>query len=174
VAARRVRPSGCLHAIAIEWRMIARVQHRARAAGERAPNIAARVASVYELPYPDDFFDVIYMITVTGEIPDPMRALREFRRVLKLAGTLAVSEIPVDPDYPWASTVTRWAAASLALAPRAGFGPRSERLKKPPPARADIVPPHLPGADDAVGQEQHQQNVDHADEERPAWSKDVV
>ncbi len=108
--ARRIGPAGCLHTIDIEPKMIERVQQRAAAEG--VTNIAARVASVYELPYPDKFFDVIYMITVTGEIPDPVRTLREFRRVLKPAGTLAISEILVDPDYPRVSTVTHWAAAA--------------------------------------------------------------
>ncbi|MCX6031897.1 MAG: methyltransferase domain-containing protein [Chloroflexi bacterium] len=109
-AARRAGPSGYLHTIDIEPKMIERVQQRAAAEG--VTNIEARVASAYELPYPDDFFDLIYMITVTGEIPDPVRALREFRRVLKPSGAVAVSEILVDPDYPRASTVTRWAAAA--------------------------------------------------------------
>jgi len=40
---------------------------------------------------------------------------------------------------------------ALALAPRAGFGPRPQRLQKPLPAGANVVPPHLPGANDAVG-----------------------
>ncbi len=55
---------------------------------------------------------MIYLITVTGEIPDPVRAMREFRRVLKPSGTLAVSEILIDPDYPRAGTVIRWATAA--------------------------------------------------------------
>ncbi len=109
-AARRTGPAGSLHAVDIEPKMIERLQARADAEG--VTNIQARVASAYELPYPDAFFDVIYMITVTGEIPDPVRALREFRRVLKPSGRVAVSEILLDPDYPQASTVTRWAAAA--------------------------------------------------------------
>lgn len=109
-AAQRTGPAGCLHAIDIEPKMIERVQ--ARAAAEGVTNIQARVASAYELPYPDAFFDVIYMITVTGEIPDPVRAMREFHRVLKPSGRLAVSEILLDPDYPRAGTVIRWAAAA--------------------------------------------------------------
>jgi len=109
-AARRIGPTGRLHTIDIEPKMIERVQRRA--AVEGVTNIEARVANAYELPYPGGFFDLIYMIAVTGEIPDPVRAFREFGRVLKPTGTLAVSEILVDPDYPRASTVTRWAAAA--------------------------------------------------------------
>lgn len=107
-AARRIGPTGRLYAVDIEPKMIERV--RRRAAAEGVTNIEARVASAYELPYPDGFFDRIVTITVTGEIPDPVRAFREFARVLKPAGQIAVSEILVDPDYPRASTVARWAA----------------------------------------------------------------
>lgn len=107
-AARRIGPTGRLYAVDIEPKMVERVQRRAAAEG--VTNIEARVASAYELPYPDGFFDRIVTITVTGEIPDPVRAFREFARVLKPAGQIAVSEILVDPDYPRASTVARWAA----------------------------------------------------------------
>jgi ubiquinone/menaquinone biosynthesis C-methylase UbiE len=118
-AARRIGPAGCLCAIDIEPKMIERV--RQRAAEEGVTNIDARVADAYALSYPDGFFDAIYMITVTGEIPEPVRAFREFRRVLKPAGTMAVSEALLDPDYPLAGTVTKWAAeAGLAPVSRQG------------------------------------------------------
>lgn len=107
-AARRIGPAGRLHVIDIEPKMIEHVQRRAAAEG--VTNIEARVASAYELPYPEGFFDLIYMTAVTGEIPDPVCAFREFGRVLKPTGEMAVSEILVDPDYPRANTVARWAA----------------------------------------------------------------
>ena len=113
-AAQLIGPMGWLHAIDIEPKMIERVRQRAAEAG--ITNIDARVADAYNLPYPDDFFDAIYMITVTGEIPEPVRAFREFHRVLKPGATLAVSEVLLDPDYPLARTVTNWAS-------EAGFGP---------------------------------------------------
>ena len=58
----------------------------------------------------------VYLITVTGEIPEPVRMLRECRRVLKPAGKLGISELLTDPDYPLQSTVRGWAA-------EAGFRP---------------------------------------------------
>lgn len=113
-AAQIIGPTGWLHAIDIEPKMIERV--RQRAAEEGITNIDARVADAYNLPYPDAFFDAVYMITVTGEIPEPVRAFCEFHRVLKPGATLAVSEVLLDPDYPLARTVSSWAA-------EAGFGP---------------------------------------------------
>lgn len=113
-AVRAVGPHGHVHAIDLEPRMIDRLHQRA--ASEGVTNVEGRVADVYALPYPDGFFDVVYLITVTGEIPEPVRMLRECRRVLKPAGILGISELFLDPDYPLRRTVTAWATA-------AGFRP---------------------------------------------------
>jgi ubiquinone/menaquinone biosynthesis C-methylase UbiE len=79
------------------------------------------VADVYALPFDDGTFDAAYMITVIGEIPQPERAMKEISRVLKPTGTLSFSELFLDPDYPLASTTTRWArAAGLRLRQRFG------------------------------------------------------
>ncbi|MBW1798568.1 MAG: methyltransferase domain-containing protein, partial [Deltaproteobacteria bacterium] len=65
--------------------------------------------------------DVIYMITVIGEIPEPDKAMREFYRVLSPTGTLVFSELLVDPDYPCAKTLIRKAnAASFRLKEKVG------------------------------------------------------
>ena len=61
------------------------------------------------------------MIAVISEIPDPQRALGEFYRVLKPAGTLAFSELITDPDYPLARTlIQRATAARFRLSRRLG------------------------------------------------------
>jgi ubiquinone/menaquinone biosynthesis C-methylase UbiE len=106
-AARRVGDHGKIIAIDIEPKMIARV--RERAAMEGVSNIDARVADVYELPFEDATFDLIYMIAVISEILEPIRAMQEFYRVLKPDGSLVFSELLFDPDYPLVRTLTRWA-----------------------------------------------------------------
>jgi ubiquinone/menaquinone biosynthesis C-methylase UbiE len=111
-AARRVGPEGTLVTVDIEPKMIERV--KAKALAEGVTNIEARVANVYQLPFEAGMFDAIYMIAVIGEIPEPERAMREFYRVLAPGGTLAFSEILLDPDYPLARTL-------VALATSAGF-----------------------------------------------------
>jgi ubiquinone/menaquinone biosynthesis C-methylase UbiE len=108
--ARRVGESGRVVAIDIESRMIERV--RARAGAEGVANVDARVADVYDLPFDGGSFDAAYMIAVIGEIPDPDRAMREIHRVLVPGGTLAFSELLMDPDYPRASTLIRKASAA--------------------------------------------------------------
>jgi ubiquinone/menaquinone biosynthesis C-methylase UbiE len=109
-AARRVGAHGKLVTIDIEPKMVERVKGRAEAEG--VENIESRVADVYGLPFEDGTFDVIYMIAVIGEIPEPVRAMREFYRVLAPSGMLAFSELLPDPDYQLASSVTRMAESA--------------------------------------------------------------
>ena len=104
-SARKVGSGGKLISIDIEPKMIERVQQRATEEGIK--NLEARVANVYDLPFEDSIFDMIYMITVIGEIPDTNKAMLEFHRVLKPAGHLAFSEIIMDPDYPLVQTLVR-------------------------------------------------------------------
>ncbi len=120
-AARQVGETGKVVAIDIEPKMVERVG--ARAAREGVHNVEARLANVYALPFDNSSFDAIYMVTVIGEIPEPGRAMREFHRVLSPAGTLAFSELLLDPDYPLARTTINLAqAAGFRLKRRYGLG----------------------------------------------------
>jgi len=117
--ARAVGPLGKVIAVDIEPKMIERVSRRAQEEG--LTNLEAKTASVYDLPFPDATFDAVSMIAVISEIPDPQRALGEFYRVLKPAGTLAFSELITDPDYPLARTlIQRATAARFRLSRRLG------------------------------------------------------
>jgi len=40
-----------------------------------AENVTTKVASTYELPFPDDTFDRVLMVAVLIEIPDKRKAL---------------------------------------------------------------------------------------------------
>ena len=117
--ARRVGSTGLVIVVDIEPRLIERVTERARAEG--VANLQAQVADVHDLPFKDEEFDAIAMIAVIGEIPEPDRAMREFHRVLKPSGTLAFSEVLMDPDYPLARTLIRMAdIAGFRLKNKAG------------------------------------------------------
>ena len=106
--ARRVGSAGKVITVDIEPKMIERVTQRAQAEG--VTNLEARVANVYALPFEDGSLDAVCMITVIGEIPAPLRAMGEFYRVLKPSGTLAFSELWLDPDYPLAGTLIQQAS----------------------------------------------------------------
>ncbi|WP_421909196.1 class I SAM-dependent methyltransferase [Methanolacinia petrolearia] len=71
-------------------------------------------ADASNLPFCENTFDAVYMVTVLQEIPDPHAALMECRRVLKKGGVLGVSEFLVDPDYPLKRT-------TIAMGENAGF-----------------------------------------------------
>lgn len=105
-AARQVGEDGCVYAIDIQESILTSLNKKIDQQGVR--NIITEQASAYELPYPEGYFDRVYMVTVLGEIPDKQRALAEFKRVLKDDGFLAIGEFLPDPDYPMKSSVTAW------------------------------------------------------------------
>jgi ubiquinone/menaquinone biosynthesis C-methylase UbiE len=70
------------------------------------------------LPTADASFDVVFLVTVLGEIPDRAAALAECHRVLKPGGVLSISEMFGDPHYQRKAIVRRLATA-------AGFRPAS-------------------------------------------------
>jgi ubiquinone/menaquinone biosynthesis C-methylase UbiE len=107
-----VGEDGGVIAIDIEPAAIARVVALAEAEGLN--NIEARLADVISLPFEENSFDAVILMSVIGEMPSPKLALLEFHRVLKPDGVIAFSELLMDPDYPLARTVT-------ALATDAGF-----------------------------------------------------
>jgi ubiquinone/menaquinone biosynthesis C-methylase UbiE len=47
---------------------------------------------------PDESFDVIFLITVIGEVENKYNYVREFHRLLKNGGLLSISELRGDPD----------------------------------------------------------------------------
>lgn len=105
-AARRVGSNGRVVAVDIEPRMIQQLREAVDRAG--ITNVEIRLADAYDLPAADASVDVAFMVGVLAEIPDRQRALTELKRVLKPEGLLSVSEMLVDPDYPWRSTETGW------------------------------------------------------------------
>ncbi len=109
-AARRAGDRGHVYAVDIQESIIARLNEKVDRQG--ITNISAKQASAYELPFLDQFFDRIFMITVLGEIPDKQRALSEFKRVMKDNGLLAIGEFLPDPDYPMRKTVIAWCEES--------------------------------------------------------------
>lgn len=68
---------------------------RAHAAEEAVDNLTFVPGDVYDLDFSDGAFDVVYANQLLQHLTDPVRALREMRRVLKPGALLAVR----DADY---------------------------------------------------------------------------
>jgi len=109
-AARRVGPQAKVVALDIQPKILERLRRRAREEG--IENIDAILADVHDLPFDDESFDAIYLIFVIGEMPEAEAAMKEFHRVLSPSGTIAFSEILVDPDYSRRRTLIRMATGA--------------------------------------------------------------
>ncbi len=109
--ARAIGPRGKLYALDIQRKMLDQLKAKLdKPENHDITNIELVESSAYELPFADESLDAVYAITVLPEIPDPHRALLEVYRVLKPGGTVAMTEMFADPDYPLKRTTIRWAA----------------------------------------------------------------
>ena len=105
---------------------------RLRASDAGIDNARFDIGSAYDLPYPDASFDVVYAHQVMQHLADPVRALREARRVLRTGGLVAVREsdygtmvhAPVEPAIAyWLRLYHEVAAANGGEADAARFLP---------------------------------------------------
>ena len=108
--------------------VVAQADDHARALG--LSNVRFEVGDLYDLPYPDQTFDVVHLHQVLQHVSDPTGALVALRRVLAADGVLAAR----DSDYaaftwsPADPVLDRWRALYLAVTERNGhdaaIGPR--------------------------------------------------
>ena len=92
-------------------------------------NVSFTVADTHHLPFPDDSFDVVHAHQVLQHVADPVRALREMRRVCRPGGHVAVR----DSDYhgfvwhPQPPELTGWLDLYQRLARANGGEPDAGR-----------------------------------------------
>ncbi len=106
--AERVMPDGKVYAIDIQESVIERLKKKIEKEG--ITNIIPKIDDVYNLSFDNESVDRVLAIATLPEIPEPVKVLREFHRVLKPDGLVCLSELLPDPDYPRRSTEKRWAA----------------------------------------------------------------
>lgn len=109
-AARRVQPGGEVVGLDIQPGMIERLKVRAAQAG--VSNLKASLGDATKTYFPSEHFDVVYMCTVLGEIPNREAAVRQCYSALKPGGVLSITEIFPDPHYHSRATVQRLAEAA--------------------------------------------------------------
>ena len=61
------------------------------------PAYATKIIDITDIPYPDDFFDLIICSHVLGHVPDEDKAVRELRRVLSVTGIALIMTL-INPD----------------------------------------------------------------------------
>jgi ubiquinone/menaquinone biosynthesis C-methylase UbiE len=92
-----IGPDGTLEIFDIQQEML---DHTMARVGERGlGNVNPSRGDARALPYDDQSFDAVVLITVLGEIPDQHAALAEIARVLRPGGRLVVGEVIGDPHY---------------------------------------------------------------------------
>lgn len=114
-AAKKVGLSGRIVAFDIQPEMLKLVQQKANRAG--LSNIIIHCDDITtDNTFSPNSFDRVWLVTVLGEIPEQVAALKNIYRLLKPGGILSVTEILGDPHYQTRGTV-------LNLGQKVGFEP---------------------------------------------------
>lgn len=111
-AARRVLLGGEVVGLDIQPGMVERLKHRAAQAG--VANLTVLLGDAAQPHFSPESFDLVYLCTVLGEIPDRDAALRQAYTALKPGGQFSITEIFPDPHYQSPASVQQ-------LAESAGF-----------------------------------------------------
>ena len=96
-AATGVGATGRVVALDMQPRMLEKLQRRLRERG--VSNVVPLLAGLGDGKLPADEFDVVFLVTVLGEVPDQAAALREIHRALRTGGILSITEVLPDPHY---------------------------------------------------------------------------
>lgn len=90
-------PAGHLDLFDVQPEMLDKVKHKLDRAGYRNAEFHSGDAS-NGLPFPDKSFDVAFLASVIGEVPDKTACIRSLHKALKPGGRLIFQEIFLDPD----------------------------------------------------------------------------
>jgi len=115
-----------------------------KAAAEALSNIEFLQAGLGQGALGSNRFDKALLVTVLGEIPDRLKALKEIAVALKPGGILSVTETVFDPHFQSRNTVSR-IAAEAGLVPEKSFGGRMSftiHFLKPYPEEDIYAPNH--------------------------------
>jgi ubiquinone/menaquinone biosynthesis C-methylase UbiE len=108
--AETVGPQGEVTALDLQAEMLARVRGKVETAGLQ--NVKFLHAGLGDGKLPKSYFDSAVLVTVLGEIPDQISALKEIYDALKPGGILSVTEVIFDPHFHRRETVLKVAQAA--------------------------------------------------------------
>ena len=92
----RAVPQGRLELVDIQREMVQKARRRLQRAG--VPNVGYTQATAARLPFQSRTFDVVFLVAVLGEVPDPKACMNSIADVLRPEGLVVVAELPGDPD----------------------------------------------------------------------------
>lgn len=133
VAARKVGKGG-IYALDIQKKMLAHLERKLkRKENKDIDNVELIERNACQLPFDNNSFDLVFMVSALQEIDDKNKALKEAKRVLKADGTLAVTEMLFDPDYPFKSTTIKMGQEAGFVVDRVlgNFWDYTVRFKRP-------------------------------------------
>lgn len=96
-AAEACGSSGHVLAFDFQQKMLNKTRARMRAHGVN--NIELQQGDLSKLEISSEVYDRIFLVTVLGEIPEPVWVLRRICDLLKADGELSVTEVLPDPCY---------------------------------------------------------------------------
>lgn len=67
-------------------------------------NVTFQQASVYELPFPDECFDVVHTSQMVVHLDEPQEAIKELVRVCKTGGVISIRDADMRMCLLWPST----------------------------------------------------------------------
>ncbi len=92
----RAIPRGVLVLADIQREMLDLAERRL--VRKKIGNVEYHLCNGIDFPFEDVYFDVIFMVTVLGEVENKERYLNECRRLLRPGGLLSISEQAGDAD----------------------------------------------------------------------------
>ncbi|NQS76898.1 MAG: methyltransferase domain-containing protein [Peptococcaceae bacterium] len=92
----RIIPNGKLILTDIQEEMLKLA--RKRLSRRKITNIEYHLCNGLDFPFEDNKFDLIYMVTVLGEVENQEQYIKEFFRMLRPGGVLSISKHAGDPD----------------------------------------------------------------------------
>jgi len=90
-------PAGVLVLVDIQQEMLDMTRKRLEKMG--ITNVEYIKGDAVSLPADSESFDVVFLVSVFGEVPNRGQCLRELYRVLRPKGLLSITEQPGDPDF---------------------------------------------------------------------------
>ncbi|MFW9965801.1 MAG: class I SAM-dependent methyltransferase [Candidatus Thorarchaeota archaeon] len=118
--AKAIQPEGVVYAVDIQEGMLEKLRNRMKQDG--VENIFPILADAEgHIPLDDGIADAVFSVAVIPEIPDPVKAMEQIKRLMADNGVFAEAELLLDPDYPLRRTVIKWAErAGLTLENKVG------------------------------------------------------